>query len=245
MARVGRLDTLSHAERAPRSGVDATLAVASAGIIAYGVLVLDWPVFIVMALFWFENVVIGGFNVLRMLVSGIRMGPAGLVAACAVAAFFTVHYGLFTAVHGVFVVVLFGAAELGREAMNAGLLGPLRRMLEHLIADRDGWLAMLAIIGAQGAGFVRWWRQTRAVPAPLKELMSAPYGRIVVLHVTLIAGGFVVMSLRAPLLGALLLIALKLAYDLITLAREPSKEADDAAQSKSPELFVVDRKTLR
>ncbi len=222
-----------------------TLAVTSAAIIAYGVLALDWPVFIVMALFWFENVVIGGFNALRMLVSGIRMGPTGLVAACAIAAFFTVHYGLFTAVHGVFVVMLFGAAELGRAAMNGGLLGPLQRMFEQLIADRDGWLAMLAIIGVQGAGFVRWWRHTRALPTPLKELMGAPYGRIVVLHITLIAGGFVVMSLHAPVLGALLLIALKLAYDLITLAREPRKEAEHAAQTKVRDLLVIGRRTLR
>jgi len=39
--------------------------------------------------------------------------------------------------------------------------------------------------------------------------MGAPYGRIVVLHITLIAGGFLVMSLKAPVLGVLLLLALK------------------------------------
>ena len=50
--------------------------------------------------------------------------------------------------------------------------------------------------------------------------MGAPYGRIMVLHVTLIAGGFLVMSLHAPVLGALLLIALKLAYDLVSLRRD-------------------------
>jgi len=65
-----------------------------------------------MALFWFENVVIGGFNVLRMLISGVRMGGAGIVGALFMSAFFTVHYGLFTAVHGVFVVMLFGMPEL-------------------------------------------------------------------------------------------------------------------------------------
>ena len=196
MARVGRLDALTNTapERAPRpgSGVDAALAIVSAAIIAYGVLVLDWSVFIVMALFWFENVVIGGFNVLRMLVSGMRLGPVGLVGACALSAFFTLHYGLFTAVHGVFVVMLFGTSELGREAMNGGLLGPLQRMLGRLVTDRDGWLAMLAIVAVQAAAFVRWSIATRELPTPLKDLMGAPYGRIVVLHVTLIAGGFLV-----------------------------------------------------
>ena len=93
--------------------LDAVLAIGSAAVIAYGVLLLGWPVFVVMALFWFENVVIGGLNVLRMLVSGVRMGAAGVVGALFIGAFFTVHYGLFTAVHGVFVVMLFGIPETG------------------------------------------------------------------------------------------------------------------------------------
>jgi len=225
--------------------IDAALAVVSAAIIAYGVLVLRWPVFIVMALFWFENVVIGGFNVLRMLVSGLRMGPAGLVGACAMSAFFTLHYGLFTAVHGVFVVMLFGTSELGREVMNGGLLGPLQQMLGRLITDRDGWLAMLAIVAAQLVAFVRWSIETRELPTPLKDLMGAPYGRIVVLHITLIAGGFLVMSLHAPVLGALLLVTLKLAYDLISLKREPRMQAKHAAQEKARRLLVIGRRNLR
>ena len=225
--------------------IDAALAVVSAAIIAYGVLALRWPVFIVMALFWFENVVIGGFNVLRMLVSGLRMGPAGLVGACAMSAFFTLHYGLFTAVHGVFVVMLFGMPELGREAMNGGLAGPLQQMLGRLITDRDGWLAMLAIVAAQLVAFVRWSIETRELPTPLKDLLGAPYGRIVVLHITLIAGGFLVMSLHAPVLGAVLLVALKLAYDLISLKREPRMQAEHAAQVKARRLLVIGRRNLR
>ena len=226
----------------PSPRIDAALAVISAAIIACGVLVLGWPVFIVMALFWFENVVIGGFNVLRMLLSGIRLGPAGLVGACAVSVFFTLHYGLFTAVHGVFVVMLFGTSELGREAMNGGLLGPLQHMLGQLITDRDGWLAILAIVVVQGVAFVRGSIETRELPTPLKDLMGAPYGRIVVLHITLIAGGFLVMSLHAPVLGALLLIALKLAYDLMSLKREPRMQAEHAAQVKARRLLVVGRR---
>ena len=234
-------------ESAPRpgSGVDAALAIVSAAIIAFGVLVLDWPVFIVMALFWFENVVIGGFNVLRILVSGVRLGPAAFIAACAMSAFFTLHYGLFTAVHGGFVVMLFGTSELGREAMNGGLAGPLQQMLGRLITDRDGWLAMLAIVAAQLVAFVRWSIETRELPTPLKDLMGAPYGRIVVLHITLIAGGFLVMSLHAPVLGALLLVALKLAYDLISLKSEPRMQAEHAAQVKARRLLVIGRRNLR
>ncbi len=104
---------------------------------------------------------------------------------------------------------------------------------------------MLAIIAVQAANFVQWAIATRERPTPLKELMGAPYGRIMVLHVTLIAGGFLVMSLHAPVLGALLLIALKLAYDLVSLRRDPGAQKGTAPLAKSDSLLVVDRRTSR
>lgn len=198
---------------------DLLLAAAAAAVIGYGVLVLGWSVFVVMALFWVENVVIGIFNVARMLITGARLGAVVFVGSLAMAAFFTVHYGMFTAVHGVFVVMLFGGGEVGSGATAGSLFDPLLRMLDRLLADRDGWLAIGAITALHGASFAQWWGATRAAPTPLKSLMGAPYGRIVVLHLTLIAGGFLVQALHAPIAGALLLIALKLAYDVMTLSR--------------------------
>lgn len=222
-------------------GIDAALAVASALVIAWGVLALGWPVFFVMALFWFENVVIGGFNVLRMLLSGLRSGGAGILAALAMAAFFTLHYGMFTAVHGAFVVALFGVPELGRDAMNGGLAAPALRMVESLMADRAGWLAMLAVVAVQAVAFVQWSIATRASPTPLKELMGAPYGRIMVLHVSLIAGAFLLQAFRSPVAGVLLLVALKLAYDLMALGRAPRQQAPSA----EPRLLATARRSLR
>jgi len=224
--------------------LDAALAIGSAAVIAWGVLVLGWSVFVVMALFWFENVVIGGFNVLRMLVSGLRLGAGGMIGALFMAAFFTVHYGMFTAVHGVFVVMLFGAPELGREAMNGGLYGPLGNMVDRLFVDREGWLAMMAIIAVHAVRFMQWSFATRELPTPLKELMGAPYGRIVVLHLTLILGAFLIQVLHAPVLGVLLLLALKLGYDLMTLGGESQKQEQHEAQTRARRLLMVGRRNL-
>ncbi len=224
--------------------VDAALAIVSAIVIAYGVLVLGWSVFVVMALFWFENVVIGGFNVLRMLVSGARLGVGGIVGAVFMSAFFTVHYGLFTAVHGVFVLMLFGTPELGRDAMNGGLSGPLIQMTLRLFSHSEGWLAILAIIAMHAVNFVQWAFATRELPTPLKDLMSAPYGRIVVLHITLIAGGFLIMSVHEPVLGVLLLLGLKLAYDLVTLRNAPHKSEEHKAQASARRLLLIGRRNL-
>ncbi|HKO68381.1 MAG TPA: DUF6498-containing protein [Burkholderiaceae bacterium] len=200
--------------------VDLTLAIVAAVVVAYGVLVLNWSVFVVVALFWLENVVIGVLNVAKMLISGARLGSFGLIAALALATFFTVHYGMFTVGHGVFVASLFGKAELGG-SLN-GLFAPLGRMLGYLLSDRDGWFAAASIASLQAAAFFRWWSATREDPAALPTLMFAPYGRIVILHVTVIAGGLLVGVLGQPVLGALLLIGLKLAFDIASISKASS-----------------------
>jgi hypothetical protein len=232
------------ASAAAGRGLDTVLAIASAAVIAWGVLGLAWSVFTVMALFWFENVVIGGFNVLRMLVSGARIGGAGIVGALAMAAFFTLHYGMFTAVHGVFVVMLFGMPELGRQAMDGGFYGPLGTMVQTLFGDREGWMALMAIVTVHAVAFLQWTIATREEPTPLKDLMAAPYGRIVVLHLTLLAGGFLIMSMRAPELGVLLLVALKLGYDLMSLRRETTRAGEQEAQSRARRLLVTGRRNM-
>jgi hypothetical protein len=57
----------------------------------------------------------------------------------------------------------------------------------------------------------------------LRRIMSSPYGRIVVLHVVLIGGGFLVQALRLPALAALLLVAFKLVYDLRAQRRDEAR----------------------
>ena len=226
------------------AGLDLALALASAAVIAWGVLALGWSPFVVMMLFWFENVVIGVFNVVKIVIAGARLGALGLVGAAAIAAFFTVHYGMFTAVHGMFVVLLFGGAELGRTALDGGLAAPALGMVRYLLADRDGWLAVIAIVLLHLSGLVQWVGRTRELPTPFKEVMGAPYGRIVILHITLIASGFLVQALQAPVAGALLLVGLKVGYDLVTLKRNRSKEEGDAAQANARRPLATGRRQL-
>ena len=217
---MGRLGALVDAAIKWRA-IDSVLAILAAVLVAYGVLVLQWSVFVVIALFWFENVIIGIFNVAKMLISGARSGyTASMIAALALSAFFIVHYGMFTAVHGVFVVGLFGEAELGR-SVN-GLFAPLLRMIGYLLTDRDGWLAAVLITVLQGAAFVRWLGTAGNQAAALPTLMFAPYGRIVILHITIIISGVLVLALKAPVAGALLLVTLKLVFDLKAVRIGPS-----------------------
>lgn len=88
-----------------------------------GVFLFHWDVFPLLFLFWLENVVIGVINVVKILLAGgifqnsssrdISKEPmAALSIGWGVklftAVFFSIHYGLFTFVHGVFLVAIFG-----------------------------------------------------------------------------------------------------------------------------------------
>ena len=73
----------------------------------YGVAFLGWKVFPLMLLFWVENVIVGIFNVLKMLFCQPEK-PEKWAGKLAAIPFFCVHYGIFTTVHGLFIFLLFG-----------------------------------------------------------------------------------------------------------------------------------------
>lgn len=206
-------------EPPPGRALQAAAAVLSAAVTATGVLAFGWPVFVVMLLFWTENVLIGLANVMRIVVAGMRAGGAGLFGYLFAAVFFTFHYGVFTAAHGMFVLALFGPDGAIDEAMaDPATVAPL----VGLTVSAPWVLLALALIAASVAiDAVRWIIGSRAdaqMESP-QVLMAAPYGRIGVLHVTLIIGGAIATALQAPAAAAVLLVALKLGYDLLRLRR--------------------------
>jgi hypothetical protein len=188
-------------------------AMGSAVVMAAGIVFFDWPAFTVLALYWLENVIIGGFTVLRILAAGSRTERYG--ESLATAAFFGVHYGLFCAVHGMFVAAMFGGMRT-----TSSLLDPLLLMVGRVAGDRIGALVVAAMVLAAGLDA---WRAMASVEADdaqaVRRIMGQPYGRIVVLHLVLIGGGFLLAALQLPSAAALLLVAFKLVYDLFMLRR--------------------------
>lgn len=182
----------------------------------YGVLALGWEVFPVVVLFWLENVVIGVLNVLRLLVAdpGDRAAWAGKLI---LVPFFCVHYGMFTAIHGLFVFTLFGGEA--HQALIDGLwTGDAARAV---IAESALWPALAALAASHLFSFLfNYLGRGEYRHAKPRAVMFAPYGRVVVLHITIIAGGILTQELQSPLWALLLLIALKVALDLHAHAQE-------------------------
>ena len=90
----------------------------------------------------------------------MRIGGLGVIAALA-SAFFTVHYGMFTVGHGVFVASLFGQPSLA-DAERA--IRTARRYAGLPVRRPRRWLAAIGIALLQIAAFVRWSNATRSVP---------------------------------------------------------------------------------
>ncbi len=179
-----------------------------------GVVVFGWDVFVVVFLFWLENVVVGFFNLLRMLwvERGAERFP---LAKLVVMPFFLVHYGMFTAIHGVFVLVLFGGM------MQRGAAFPSVQTVVDIVAQYHLWIAVLALFASHGYSFVaNYVAQQEYRRVTLRDLMGQPYGRVVVLHLTILFGGFLAMVLRQPVVGAFLLVVLKVGLDLRAHLRE-------------------------
>ncbi|WP_405243276.1 DUF6498-containing protein [Lentisalinibacter salinarum] len=183
----------------------------------YGVFAWGWAVFPILFLFWFENIVIGFFNAARMLTAR-PAEPVLWAGKLFLVAFFCVHYGMFTAVHGSFVLSLFG------DMADASAL-PDIALVTDVIAREHLLLPVLALVASHGYSFVvNFVLRGEYREASPKQLMARPYGRIVLLHVTIIAGGALLTALDAPLAGLVLLIALKIAMDLHSHLRAHARE---------------------
>lgn len=169
-----------------------------------------WSVFALVSLYWFENVATGVLQFLKLrAVERVQ----GRDPNFPMSSFFAVHYGIFTAVHGVFVLVFFGFVMSGGRAGGAALW----------------WLSALAVsIGPILEYRRRFLHDDEAARASQDRLMFEPYGRVVVLHLVVLVGAWLALATQQPRYALLLLIGLKLAVELFTAHRAVRRAATTA-----------------
>jgi len=170
-----------------------------------GVLAFHWTVFSVLLLYWCENVVVGAFNVLRMLFASPQSAAAD-ASKLLLVPFFVVHYGIFALVHGIFVLTLFGPGGLAASNPAA---------LVSAVRAAGVWPAVLAMVLSHGFSFAHNYLLSGEFRrASVQQLMAQPYARVMILHFTILVGGFAAKAVGAPAPALIVLIALKTAIDL-------------------------------
>ena len=176
--------------------------------------VFGWHALPLMLLYWFENVILGVLNAVKMVIAGLATHNMVSVASLLfIVPFFIFHYGMFCAVHGIFLFILFGSDNLiGNDFAIEELP---RRVFDILSATPFGWWNLVLLVAFHVIYFLVDWvgnGRWRGVEPGVQ--MFAPYGRVVVVHITIIVGGFLVLILHQPLLAVLLLALLKTAMEV-------------------------------
>ncbi len=202
-----------------------------------GVLWWDWDLFTILTLYWVENGIVGVINFAKILRAEGSLAPGGWrmrlngrsiesMARRPIAAFFALHYGAFWFGHGVFVVIFLPlmTSGLGDGPISPGpdwglvASGALALAVSHAISYRANYV---------GRGEYR-----TASPG---GQMFAPYGRLVILHLTIILGAALSATIGSPVGSLLVLVALKLILDLFFHLREHRRRAEaDPPEVSSP-----------
>ena len=185
-----------------------------------GVLFFHWDVVLVLALFWIENLIIGAFNLLRILSATIVSRQwSGLFTG----AFFVFHYGAFCAVHGMLLTDLLGYPDVGFEQyFNIESAGILEIFLDGAAIFLNFteqlapaiWLALAGLLLSHTVSFVEHFiLRGEILRVGVRKLMARPYSYIVVMHVGLIVGAIVVQKSGSPMWLLAIIVLLKLVVD--------------------------------
>jgi len=184
-----------------------------------GVLLADWDVNAIIVIYWSENLIIGFYNIFRMLlakkrtpggetmhyvrVTGnktIRKDYTNANTKLFLVPFFIMHFGIFTLVHGLFVFLLFSSPDLNFVAIA---------------------ISFVSLFVSHGLSFVFNFvlsKEYERVSA--RKQLFAPYSRVMIMHLTIIFGAAIVLQFESPLLLIILMIVMKIAVDLWSHYRE-------------------------
>jgi hypothetical protein len=218
VALVGRL------QRARAAGSSAPIAVAlliaANAIPLVGVLFFGWDILSILVLYWIENGIIGALNALRIsraagpeeppaAVRSIRLRSTEQMGRGYLLSFFLFHYGLFWVVHGVFVFAIpafaggVGDSVYRGFSVTAVVIGSIGLAISHGVSYVRNFIGRGEYLRlSPGAQF------------------GQPYPRLFVLHITILAGAWVLISSGQPALLVALLVVLKTAFDLYLHLRD-------------------------
>jgi hypothetical protein len=190
------------------------LAVSVASLIVanliplWGVLYFEWSLGSIMFLYWLESAVIGVYNVVKLTVVG------GWTSMFYIP-FFIFHYGMFMFVHFVFISALFL-----RGMYTEGALG-FSSVIGNAFSSREVLYAATGLAVSHGVSFaLNFLGNEEYRHVTVAAQMHVPYRRIVVMHLTIIGGGFLLLIFGAPTGALAIMIVVKIATDITTHLKE-------------------------
>lgn len=182
-----------------------------------GVLFFGWKAFLLLLFFWLENVVIGVVNVLKIGVAGFTKDRQTSLITLFLVPFFCVHYGIFCFVHGMFLLGIMAMAGVtqGSVSLSRDDFDLLSTVLKQLSTDPDFFWSALSLVGMQAFSFIVFWMLagTWRTANPARQVFE-PYGRIIVMHLTIFVASIPVILIGQAQFAVLVLALMKCGLEL-------------------------------
>ncbi len=202
-----------------------------------GILFFGWSTFYVLIFYWLESLAVGFFNVLKMALAKNQfsahttliqqpdligkdqykvleyLAPFGIVWKIFMIVFFILHYSGFMLGHLIFIVFL-SAPTSGLELDLPSIITVILNII----------VASVAVFASHGISFAtNYLGRKEYEQADIGKLFSAPYSRIIVMHITIIGGAFLVSITGLPSSLIIIFIALKAGVDIDAHLKEHRK----------------------
>ena len=179
------------------------LLILSDSVPLIGAVFFRWDIFSIIFLYWLESSVIGLFNVAKMITI-IHHNPNRRFVHYGLILFFLFHFGVFMLIHGSF-LTFFGLVNFAGFKSVFGIV-----------------VAYSSMIISHGASFyTNFITKKEFLHTSLTQQMFQPYGRVVVMHLSILFGGFLLT--KASSMGTIiLLVVMKTIVDLFSHLKEHS-----------------------
>jgi hypothetical protein len=182
----------------------------------FGIIFFGWHALPLLVFYWIENVIIGVLNIPKIVLSGVTKPMPEPVIGPVLAAFFAFHYGMFCFIHGVFIFALFTLGDSMQSGVEPtrGSFDLIARVLS-VVNDADLFWGVFVLASVRAAEFaILWVGGKQWLLSEPKTQMFEPYGRAIVMHLTMFIATMPVIALGQPLLVVLALALLKTALEL-------------------------------
>ena len=208
-----------------------------------GALFLGWDVGLILLVYWSENLVVGGYNVLKIMVRPAEH-PIVFFGRLFPIAFFCFHYGAFCGAHGFFLLAFLDLSDNTGDILSGDGWPFFLVFMQILVATiQTVWqtrseVLFWPLVGlglSHGVSFIQnYIGKGEFKRATLQQLMQQPYKRIMLMHLVIIAGGFAVIALGSPLPMLVLIVIGKIALDIHLHRREHRTQPDEQSLEEAP-----------
>ncbi len=171
----------------------------------FGVLFWNWNTFDVFILFWSESVIIGFYSIFKILIY-----YQNKILAMFFSIFFIFHFGIFLTVHLLIIIAMFSNYFV--HSFN-----PSNEIFIKALSESSVILSgFIFLFISHGVSFFQNYigKKEYKISNPFNNPMVTPYVRIIIMHIALIFGGFLLIITKASINGLIILILFKIIIDL-------------------------------